>query len=604
MTIRIANCSGFYGDRVSAARELVSGGGIDVLTGDWLAELTMSVLAKGRERGSSQGFATTFLQQLREVLVPCAEQGIKIVSNAGGLDPAACAEEVRALAAELGVSVRVASVAGDDVTELVRSRLDDGWAAPHLQTGEGVGALGSRLVVANAYLGCWGIVEALAAGADVVVCGRVSDASPVVGAAAWRHGWARDDWDRLAGAVAAGHVIECGAQATGGNFSGFRDVEGIEDAGFPIAEIEEDGSATITKQDGTGGAVTVDTVTAQLLYEIDGPRYLSPDAVARFDTIALEQAGDDRVRMSGTRGEPAPDTLKTGLVCEAGWRSSVTFVLTGLDIEAKAELAERAVWARLPDGRDTYERVAVRLVRGDREDPATMEEAVSLLTIAVADPDRRAVARLSRAAVETGLSSYPGLHLTAPPSRGSAYSVFWPALLPVGDVPQRVTFEDRTWTVEPVVRDTTSGAVDPPSVARSGEGDEWRTAERLEAPLGAVTFARSGDKGANATLGVWTPRDGEYAWLEETLDEETLRRLLPRDASCEIRRWLLPNLRAVGFTLVGLLAPGVEGNLDLDAQGKGLGEFLRARHVPIPAPFLGAGDGAPAQVPAARSAGT
>ncbi|MBA3655200.1 MAG: DUF1446 domain-containing protein, partial [Actinobacteria bacterium] len=304
--IRIANCSGFYGDRLSAAREMVEGGPIDVLSGDWLAELTMLILAKNRQRDPGAGYARTFVTQMEQVLGQCLDAGIKVVTNAGGLNPAGCAEAVAAVADKLGLSPVVAYIEGDDLLP----RLDELRAAGHdlanLDTGEPLGA--RQVLTANAYVGGWGIADALSRGADVVIAGRTTDAALALGPAAWHHGWARDDWDRLAGAVVAGHVIECGAQATGGNYSFFTEIPGLEHPGFPIAEVADDGSSVITKHPGTGGAVTVGTVTAQLLYEIGPPEYLNPDVTARFDSIGLEAVGDDRVAITGVQGEPPPPT--------------------------------------------------------------------------------------------------------------------------------------------------------------------------------------------------------------------------------------------------------------------------------------------------------
>jgi hypothetical protein len=263
VTLRIANCSGFLGDRQSAAREMVQGGHIDVLTGDWLAELTMSILAKQRSRNQDGGFPQSFVKQLGEVLRDCLEAGITVISNAGGVNPQGCAEAVRALAAEQGLDVTVAVVDGDDITTRFKELQRQGWAAKHLDSGEPFPSARLMPSTANVYIGCWGIVEALRLGADVVITGRVSDASPILAAAAVHHGWTSSDLDALAGAVAAGHVIECGAQATGGNFSFFEEIEHPNHPGFPIAEIENDGSAAITKHPGTDGFVSVDTVTAQ-----------------------------------------------------------------------------------------------------------------------------------------------------------------------------------------------------------------------------------------------------------------------------------------------------------------------------------------------------
>ena len=579
--LRVANCSGFFGDRLSAAREMVDGGPIDVLTGDWLAELTMGVLLKARTKDPDLGYARTFLTQLEDVLADCLDRGIRIVSNAGGLNPRACAAQVERIAERLGRTVRVAVVDGDDATDLVTRALDDGWAAAHLDDGAPFAELGADVDVASAYLGSWGIVEALEAGAEVVVTGRVSDASIIVGPAAWHFGWARDDWDAIAGAVAAGHVIECGAQTTGGNFSFFGELPGMERPGFPLAEIAADGSAVITKHPGSGGAVTVETVTAQLVYEIDGPRYLNPDVVARFDTLTLAQEGPDRVRMSGVRGEPAPSTVKVGLITTPGYRNSVTVVLTGGEVEAKADLAQRALWAAIPGGEKAFDEVDVRLLRADRPDPVTPDAAVSLLTISVAGRDRAATGKLARAVVETGLSSYPGLYLTAPPGPGSSYTVFWPTLLPAERFSQRVLLDGREWFVAP---GPSTPPHDEPVAAPAAEPAPPGDTER--APLGRLLGTRSGDKGGNATLGVWARDDRTFSWLTGWLTEDRWRELLPQAADLELRPWWLPNIRAAGVTVVGLLGHGVAANLHLDSQGKGLGEYVRARHAPLPSTLL------------------
>src|SRR5690348_4371268 len=341
--IRIGNCSGFYGDRLRAAREMVEGGPIDVLCGDYLAELTMLILAKAQAKDPSAGYARTFLTQVEAVLATCLEKGIKIVSNAGGLNPAGLAAAIEAL----GTGAKVAHVEGDDL----RGSL-----------GEIVPPVEGKPVSANAYLGAWGIAEALAAGADVVVTGRVTDASLVVGPAAWWHGWGREDWDALAGAVVAGHVIECGPQATGGNYAFLDEVTDRRYPGFPIAEVAADGSSVITKHPGTGGLVSVGTVTAQLLYEIAEPAYANPDVVAHFDTVRLAQKGPDRVRISGTRGTPPPPTLKVALNLLGGYRNTMTLVLTGLDVEAKAAWATDELFGLL-GGREAFDETDVRLLR-------------------------------------------------------------------------------------------------------------------------------------------------------------------------------------------------------------------------------------------------
>jgi hypothetical protein len=580
--LRIANCSGFYGDRLAAPRELVEGGPIDVLTGDYLAELTMLILFKARQRDPSLGYAVTFYRQMEQVLGSCVDRGIKVVANAGGLNPAGLADRLRALAAELGIDAAIAHVEGDDILGQLPALRAAGNTLAHLDTGT---ALDAALdpVSANAYLGGFGIAEALAGGADVVVTGRVTDASLVVGPAAWHFGWRRDDWDRLAGAVAVGHVIECGAQTTGGNYAFFTEVPGLEHPGFPIAEMAADGSAVITKHPGTGGLVSVGTVTAQLLYEIAGPLYANSDVVADFSTICLDQQGPDRVRLSGVRGRPAPDKLKVSINLLGGWRNTMTFVLTGLDIEAKAELVERSLWQSL-GGAGAFADHDVRLIRTDQPDAPTNEQASAQLRITVKSSDPDTVGRrFSNMATEMALASYPGFYLTSPPGEATAYGVYWPTLVDRHCVDEVVVHADgRRSSVGPPPRTPA-----PADGAAGGAGEDDTLAGdsgggRRRVPLGTIIGARSGDKGGNANVGLWARDAAAFAWLRTELTVEKLRHLLPEAATLPVDRYELPNLRALNFVVHGLLGEGVASSTRPDAQAKSLGEFLRSRLVDIP----------------------
>jgi hypothetical protein len=578
--LRVANCSGFFGDRLAAAKEMVEGGPIDVLTGDYLAELTMAILMRQRMKDPDAGYARTFLTQMEAVLAQCVRQDIRVVANAGGLNPDGLAAAVRELANRLGVSVKVATVTGDDLTPRMGELADE---LTNLATGERLADRGLSLVTANAYLGGWGIAEALARGADVVLTGRVADAALVVGPAAWRFGWARDDWDALAGAVVAGHVIECGAQATGGNYSFFAEVPGLDRPGFPIAEIHPDGSSVITKHPGTGGLVSVGTVTAQLLYEIGSPGYLNPDVVARIDSVELRQEGPDRVAVSGVRGEPPPPTTRVAGTALAGFRNSFTFVLAGLDVEAKAAMVEAALWAEL-GGKERFAAVNVELLRTDHENPASNEEAFAYLRVSVMDPDRLRVGRrFSDAAVGLALANYPGFTMTAPPGREAPHVVFWPAL--VAQPASVVTVEGETIEVSP----TLAPPFEPGDVPRPvpdtlvAGAEESRT---VVAPIGRVVGARSGDKGGDANLGVWARDDAAYAWLDAFLTTERLQGLLPETRMLTVERYPLPNLRALNFVLIGFLGEGVASSTKLDPQAKSLAEYFRAKLVPIPEDLL------------------
>jgi hypothetical protein len=597
--LRIGNCSGFYGDRFEAARELVEGGPLDVLTGDYLAELTMLILWRGQQKRPGSGYARTFLRQMRDVLAPCVDRGITVVANAGGLAPAALADALRELATELGIDARIAHVEGDDLVP----RLDDlratGEALGHLDTGEALADLPVPPMTANAYLGAWGIVEALHADADVVVTGRVTDASLVVGPAAHRFGWARDDWDRLAGAVVAGHVIECGAQATGGNYAFFEEVPGLEHVGFPIAEVHPDGSSVITKHDGTGGLVDVGTVTAQLLYEVGGARYLNPDVTTRFDTIQLHPEGRDRVRIDGVRGEPPTDRTKVAINTLGGFRNRATFVLTGLDIEAKADLVRRQLAQRLD--LDAIDDVDWRLTRSDHPDAADNAAATASLTLTVKhrEPDPIGRRTFAAACVEIGLASYPGFTLTAPPADAEPFGRYWPTLVPAAAVEEVAVLPDgdRVPITQtgvhhgvplegraPVEVPAPAAAAPEPVPAGAASGDvSGASGASSRLPLGRLVGARSGDKGGDANVGLWVRDPSHYLWLLEVAGtEEAVRRLLPEADGLPIEVHPLPDLLAVNVVVHGLLGEGVASSTRPDPQAKGLGEYLRSRLVDVP----------------------
>lgn len=561
-SVRIGNCSGFYGDRVSAMREMLEGGELDYLTGDYLAELTMLILGRDRMKDPSLGYAKTFLRQVEDTLGLALDKGVKIVANAGGLNPAGLADALREVNTRLGLNAKIAHVEGDDLV----SRADE------------LG-LGSPLT-ANAYLGAWGIVEALSADADVVVTGRVTDASVIVGPAAHHFGWKRDDFDQLAGAVAAGHVIECGTQATGGNYAFFTEIPNLGRPGFPIAEINADGSSVITKHAGTDGEVSVGTVTAQLLYEITGGRYAGPDVTTRIDNAVLTQEGPDRVLISGVTGEAPPPQYKVSLNTLAGFRNEATFILTGLDIEAKADLAKTQLESWLTK---KPAELVWTLARTDHPDSDTEETASALLRCVVRDSDPKVIGRpFSAVAVEMALASYPGFSLTAPPSNGQPYGVFTPGYVGAGSVPHVAVLPDGTRVdIAPSTLTQDLEPVDEPE-----RPEPLPPQSSLSVPLGTIAGARSGDKGGNANVGVWVRTDDQWKWLAHTLTVEMLKELLPEAADLNVTRYQLPHLRAVNFVIEGILGQGVASQARFDPQAKGIGEWLRSRHIDIPISLL------------------
>jgi hypothetical protein len=558
---------------------MVEGGPIDVLTGDWLAELTMYILHKTKER--SGGYARTFLRQLEEVLPTCLERGITIVANAGGLNPEGLATAIGELARRQGVEVRVGSVSGDDLTQRVPQLMAAGIPFLNLDTKEPLPP-GAPLVTANAYLGARPIADALAAGAQVVVTGRVTDASVIVGPALHAFGWVDTDLDAIAGAVVAGHVIECGAQCCGGNYAFFDEIPNPDHLGFPIAELHPDGSSVITKHPGTGGALTVGTVTAQLLYEIAGPRYLSPDAVARFDTIALHQDGPDRVRISGVRGEAPPPTLKVTANLDGGWRNSMTMAITGALVEQKARLAADVVWSGIAGGRGTFAETSEDL-SGDLGGGG-----IAFLRLAVRGDDEAAVGRaFSGAVVETSLASYPGTFFTSAPSSAQAVARYWPTTVPATEVTPYIECAG-----EPVPASPRAVYPGPPPEAPASAHASFSPppdSPPVDVPLWVLVGGRSGDKGGDANVGLWADSDEVAHWLLDRFDVALFKSVLPEADPFEVSRYPLANLRSLNFVVHGILGWGVASNLRLDTQAKGLAELLRSRPVRVPSSLLATG---------------
>jgi len=578
--LRVGNCSGFYGDKLSAARDMVEGGPIDVLTGDYLAELTMAILYNQQQsRGGNAGYVGTFLKQIRDVAALCRERGIKIVSNAGGLNPAGMAEDVQAILDELGLDSKVAYIDGDDLAPRIDMLTAAGETFTNLDRGIPLSASGNEVLTANAYFGAWGIAEALDQGADIVICPRVTDAAVVIGPAAWKFGWARNDFDALAGALTAGHDIECGCQTCGGNYAFFQEVPSYHNMGYPIAEIEADGSFTVSKHPGTGGLVSVGTVTAQLLYEISTPAYVNPDVIAHFDSLNIEQVGDDRVRVSGVRGSSPPATHKVCINTAAGYKAGIEILLTGLDIEEKAEIFTDVFFESL-GGRDAFDKVETQLIRTDRPDATQNEEAQASLRIFAHSTDPDKVGRLFSAKhIELALANYPGFSSRSG-SPGAPVIAYWPALVDSAHITERVHFEGRTTEVMPTSQlgfEEIYYQQTPATLAEIPGGAPTRI------PLGRLYGTRSGDKGGCANVGVWAKTDTAYAFLVNFLTAAKLQELCPDLAPWEIDRYEMPNLRALNFYIHGILGEGVSANSRLDGQAKSLGEYIRGRMIDVPA---------------------
>ena len=577
----IANCSGFYGDRFSAAQEMVQGGPIDFLTGDYLAELTMAILLRKQLKDPNAGYVSTFLKQMEAVMGECLDKQIRVVSNAGGLNPASLANELQAVADKLGLHPKIAYIEGDNLLPRLGELQERGESFEHLDKGIALKDAQAQPISANAYMGCWGIVAALNQDADIVVGGRLADAALVMGPAAWYFKWQPTDWNQLAGAAVAGHIIECSAQATGGNYSFVDEVPSFSNVGFPIAEIEADGAATITKHPRTGGLVSIGTVTAQLLYEVREPSYLTPDVIARFDTIDISDEGNDRVRIHGVKGEAPTQTSKVCINNLGGYRNSMTIVLAGLDIEKKAEIVTDALFESI-GGREAFALSDVQLIRSDKVDPGINEEAFAHLRLSVMDPDPKKVAQFSSKLVELALASIPGFTATAPPSKGVPAIMHWPALVSNQHIRQTVHIEGKIIDIAAAPSDSGQVSVEVASQPIPSLPDS----KNVRVAFGKAFATRSGDKGGNANLGVWAKNPQAYAFLSDYLTVDRLKQLLADLKEFEIERYDMPNLLAINFYIKGVLGDGVAASMRSDPQAKTLGEYLRAKMVDLPEVIL------------------
>ena len=583
--IRIANCSGYYGDKLSAARDLVEGGPIDVLTGDYLAELTMGILYSQRlKRGEDKGFVGTFLKQYKDIAKICQSKGIKIVVNAGGLNPQSMATQLNAINEELSIDLKVAYIDGDDISSDIKSFQDQGEEFIHIDKNQPLKSSNCQILTANIYLGAWGIVKALDLGADVVICPRVTDASLVIGPAAWKFKWKRNDYHKLAGALAAGHIIECGAQTTGGNYAFFEEVETFKDIGYPIAEVYEDGSFIVTKHQNTGGMISKGTVTAQLLYEISSPDYINPDVIGHFDSLVLEDLGKDRVLVSGCTGEAPNDSHKVCINLAGGYRNGMELILTGLDIEKKAETFVTALFDLL-GGKEQFDDVTIDLHRTDKIDPMTHEEAMAILRIDLKSKDPKLVGRLFTAKIiELALANYPGFFSKTPPGPGTPFIRYWPALIDSKHVYEKIHFSGEEHIIRPTCIDYPGQTTKRNAVNIEIEKASYDELEYI--PLGRIIGARSGDKGGCANLGIWTKTNEAYSFIYHYLTVKQLRKLLPDLNDYEIERYDFPNIKSLNFYIKGILEDGASSNTKVDALAKSLGEYLRAKYVNVPKQLL------------------
>jgi len=580
-TIRIANAGGYWGDDLSQFKRQVELGPVDYVTLDFLAEITMSIMQKQRARDPEAGYARDFITQVELTLDLLLEKHVKVVTNAGGVNPAACRRALLAVAAKKGRAIDVAAVAGDDLMARLDELARAGAALDNMEDGRKLAGVRARVSSANAYFGAWPVVEALKSGAQIVVTGRCTDTGITLAPMIHAFGWRPDDWDRLAAGIVAGHIVECGAQSTGGNFTDWHEVPRFAEIGYPILEVNADGSFVVTKHDGTGGAVTVRTVKEQLVYEMGDPRsYITPDVVADFASARLEQAGRDRVRVWGIQGRPAPSSLKVSAAYADGWKANGTLIISGPEALAKSKAFADLFWKRLGIGfEDTLtEHVGASACWGPLA-PASEPNEV-LLRLGVRDADRGKIEAFSKMVPAVILSGPPGVAVTGGRPQAQEVVAYWPALVPRDLVRPSLIIAAGERALDwptPLV---------PPGAPVNLETPAWPKPEAgrddiVTVPLGKLAHARSGDKGDMANIGVIARAPEIYPWLAATLTAARVKEYFAGICRGEVERHEVANLWALNFLLGESLGGGGTVSLRLDAQGKTLSHALLAMPVQV-----------------------
>jgi len=606
--IRIANAGGYWGDDLAQFKRQIELGPVDFVTLDFLAEITMSIMQKQRTRDPRTGFARDFVAQVEEALPLLRERGTRVITNAGGVNPLACRAALLEMARRKSQPLDVAAVVGDDLLERLAELTAAGVPLDNMEDGTPFTTIRDRVTSANAYYGAWPVVEALRDGAQIVVTGRCTDTGLTLAPMIHAFDWAPDDWDRLAAGIVAGHIIECGAQSTGGNFTDWRRMPHLEHIGYPVVEAHPDGSFIVTKHAGTGGAVTVRTVKEQLVYEMGHPRsYITPDVVADFATLRLEQAGPDRVRVWGVKGRPAPPSLKVSASYSDGWKASGTLVISAPEAVAKARAFAGLFWARLGIrfAETNTELIGHSACWGPLAPPSDPPEV--LLRLSVRDAERSKVEQFSKMVPAVILSGPPGVAVTGGRPDVDRVVAYWPTLVPRDRV--RATVVTRTGKHELEWPTPLLPLRRPASLPRAAWPRAKGSTGLVTVPLSRLAHARSGDKGDMANIGVIARAPEIYPWLERTLTGAVVKRRFKGICLGRVERHEVPNLWALNFLLHESLGGGGTVSLRLDAQGKTLAHALLAMEVRVPRALVeaarraGAADEEPAGRTAARMPG-
>lgn len=578
--IIIANASGFWGDEADAVRRQVTGGDIDYLTMDYLAEITMIILSRQMAKDSAGGYARDFVSSLKEVIHLVAEKNITVITNAGGINPQSCAAAIEVICHEEGLDLPVAAVYGDNLMPGLETLRSEGFQFPHLETLEPIGDRFDSIASANSYFGARPIVEALQQGARIVVTGRTYDAASVVAPFIYEFGWDWEDYDKLASALLAGHLIECGTQSTGGNYTRWHEVGSYLNMGYPLVEAFPDGSFVLTKHPDTGGMVSERTAKEQIVYEIGDPRiYQSPDVIADFTSFSLEQEGKDRVRCRGMRGQRPTSMLKVSTNYHAGYKTVGMLVISGPDAVAKGRVFSEMFWDRVGTEGFTDRRTdfaGAHACWGESAAPSVEPNEI-LLRFAARSESKEPLKRMSRELAGLILAGPPGVTVFGGrPAVMPAYG-FWPALIPREKVKARLLFRG----VETVFECDAGPCGDPEIHDFPPLNQPKDTGNRVSVPLGRIAHARSGDKGDLANIGVIALAPEFYPEIIREVTPEKVADFFRSNVKGPVKRYRLDNLSAINLVLYQALNGGGTVSLLLDNQGKTLSQALLTMPVEV-----------------------
>ncbi|KAH8807497.1 hypothetical protein F5884DRAFT_880589 [Xylogone sp. PMI_703] len=604
--IRIAGASGSSSDRRSALADLAANcdhDPVDVIVGDWLSEANMTKSAGRLKTGSGLAYELSFIEALSPALRDLAKYGIKVVVNAGASDTLGLYNIVLKLVERFKLPLKVAWIEGDSVLDVIQKEQRNGVTFQSICTGEKLVDWKFDPIYAHAYLGGLGIAKALDFGADIVVCGRVSDASMVIGSAVWWHKWRHDQLEELANALIAGHLIECSTYVCGGNFTGFKSLQpkSWQNIGYPIAEISKGGEVIITKQKNTGGLVSPQTCTSQLLYEIQGPWYFNSDVTAVINNISFENLSMDRVAVRGVQALPPPRTTKVGITASGGFQAEVHYFIVGLDAKEKAKMLEEQIRYILQPYLKKFTLLDFSIIGSvgedaDSQNAATVDFRILAQTASKEDLKPRFFVRPITDCI---MQAYPGatFHLDLRTAFPKPIYEYFVTLLPQSLILHKVHIQDgRSFKIDSPKDDDEQSVVYPQRQPSEDEAvlstamDPDIFSNTVRGPLGWLVHARSGDKGSNANVGFWVRHEDEYDWLRSLLSVNRMKQLLGKEYSGnKIDRVEFPNLFAVHFLLHDHLDRGVSCTKTYDVLGKNLAEYLRGRHVDLPARFLNRG---------------